>query len=160
MLESLDINGRHYVPVDRAEHETGYARSYIERLARDKWIDASFVQGECFVDVNSFNTFIATAQSDVYTQLRKVAQREQAEQAYQQYLMAQEQLLESRNEVLIFGKLGVVVLCGLLVGALSLTFVGAGMTPADIESGMSQVASLLTERMMPASVIEWFLHGL
>jgi len=156
MLESLDINGRRYVPVDRAAHETGYAAAYITRLARDKWVDASFVQGDCFVDVDSFNTFIVTAEADTYRQLQQATQREQAELAYQQYEAAQAALVLERSDVMIFGKLGVVVVCGLLVAVLAYSTIDAEVTLADLTAGTSQAAAVIAEHMLPATIIDWF----
>lgn len=153
MLESLDINGRRYVPVDRAAYETGYAASYIVRLARDKWIDASFVQGECFVDVDSFNVFVATVEADVYGQLRKTERRKQAAAAYAAYQDAQAELA-GEDTIVIVGKVGAVMLCSMLALTLALTSVDAGVTLADMAAGAVQVGSVIMHEVVPSG--GWF----
>ncbi len=157
MLESLDINGRIYVACDRAALTVGYQASYIERLARGKWIDASFVQGQCFVDIASLERFIAASEADATEQLREAAVRERAETAWREYEMKTGQLREPQHVWFVVGQVGVVTMCGCLVAILSFAMLQAEVTWADVGDGLSQTASVLRERVAsPAAVVEWF----
>lgn len=157
MLESLDINGRLYVASDRAALLVGYQASYIERLARGKWIDASFVQGQCFVDIASLQAFIAASESDATLQLRDAALRERAEAAFRDYERRTGQLRQPAEAWFVIGQVGVVTMCGCILAIVSFAALQAEVTWADIGDGLSQTASVLRERVAsPASVIEWF----
>jgi hypothetical protein len=156
MLESLDINGRLYVASDRAALAVGYQVSYIERLARGKWIDASFVQGQCFVDIASLERFIAASEADVTAQLREAAIRERAEHAWREYEVRTGHLREPARVWFVVGQVGVITMCGCLVAVLSFAALQAEVTWADVGDGLSQTASVLRERVaLPAAVIEW-----
>ncbi len=157
MLESLDINGRLYVASDRAALVVGYHVSYVERLARGKWIDASFVQGQCFVDIASLQAFIAASEHDATMQLRNVALRERAETAWREYEERTGQLREPAQAWFVVGQVGIVTMCGCILAIVSFAAFQAEVTWADIGDGLSQTASVLRERVVtPAAVIEWF----
>ncbi len=158
MLESLDINGRTYLTCDAAAAEVGYPPAYIERLARGKWIDASFVQGQCFVDMTSLAAFIASSEQDVYHQLKNASERERISAVLNAYEARVGNLREPSNEWVTVGKLGVVTVCGLLVALLSVSAVQEELTWADVSEGVSNTAAVIRERVvLPASVIEgWF----
>lgn len=151
MLESLDINGRVYLACDRAALEVGYAASYIERLARGKWIDASFVHGQCFVDLASLEAFITASTLDQTEQLRSAAERERAEAAWLAYELRTRALPEPQQAWFVAGQVGVVAMCGLLLSLLTFSAVQAEITWDDIATGVSQSASVLRERVaLPA----------
>ncbi len=154
MLESLDINGRMYLACDRAAHEVGYRASYIERLARGKWIDASFVHGQCFVDLASLEAFVATSLEDTALRLRDAAERERAEAAWLAYELRTRALPEPQRAWLVVGQVGVVTACGLLLSILTFSAVQADMTWDDITAGITQSASVFRERVaLPASTV-------
>lgn len=151
MLESLDINGRVYLACDRAALEVGYAASYIERLARGKWIDASFVHGQCFVDLASLEAFITASTLDQTEQLRSAAERERAEAAWLAYELRTRALPEPQQAWFIAGQVGVITMCGLLLSLLTFSAVQAEITWDEIATGVSQSASVLRERVaLPA----------
>jgi hypothetical protein len=149
MLESLDINGRTYIPSGTASLEVGYTEDFIERLARGKWIDASFVQGKCFVDVASLMGFIAATERDAGDQLIAVAKRERVETILAQYDEKMHRLPGPSESWLVIGQVGVVTMCGLLMGLLSLSAVEANLTWKEFSDGVSQTASVLRERVVP-----------
>lgn len=160
MLESLDINGRVYVASDRAALTVGYNANYIERLARGKWIDASFVQGQCFVDIASLEAFIAASTEDSAHQLYDSLRRERAEDAWREYERRTGQLREPTRALFVIGQVGVVTVCGCLLAIISFAALQAEVTWADIGDGLSQTASVFRERVAtPATVIEWLNHG-
>lgn len=158
MLESLDINGRTYLTCDAAALEVGYPPAYIERLAKGKWIDASFVQGQCFVDMTSLAEFITASERDVYHQLKNASERERISAVLNAYEARVGNLKEAGHEWVTLGKLGVVTVCGLLVALLSVSAVEEELTWADVSEGVSHTATVLLERVvLPASAIEsWF----
>ncbi len=160
MLESLDINGRTYITSEAASHEVGYQPSYIERLARGKWIDASFVQGQCFVDVASLMAFIAASEEEQASQLRAAMERERIEATLSRY----EEILHATNDGdgpwVVIGKVGVVTMCGLLVGLLSLSAVEAELTWREFSDGVVQTATVLQERIVPSGMPAALLEAL
>lgn len=159
MLESLDINGRIYVSSEKAAHDVGFDERYILRLARGKWVDASFVQGQCFVNVASLEAFLQSGEAEVTKRLREAAAREAAEAVW----VAHEARVAAGKPMptyIILGKAGVIVACSLLVGTLGLAAVDAGVELADIGAGVAQTAALIGDRFaLPATVVlpllEW-----
>ena len=149
MLESLDINGRTYISCAAASLEVGFAENYIKRLALGKWIDASFVQGQCFVDVTSLLSFMAATENDLSKQLLDESERERVEAILKQYEEKVHRLSEPTKSWLVIGQVGVVTMCGLLVGILSLSAVEAELTWKEFSAGVSQTALVLRERVVP-----------
>jgi hypothetical protein len=149
MLESLDINGRTYIPCETAALEVGYAAAYIERLARGKWIDASFVQGQCFVEVGSLMHFIAATEAEAGDQLQAAQRRLQAEEVLVAYEEKMNQLPVPTESWMVIGQVGVVTMCGVLLGFLSLGAIEAELTWQEFSDGVSQTASVLRERVVP-----------
>ncbi len=160
MLETLDINGRIYVSSEKAAHDVGFDERYILRLAKGKWVDASFVQGQCFVNIASLETFLASGEAEVTKRLREVAAREAAEAVW----LAHEARVAAGKPMptyIILGKAGVIVACGILIAVLGLAAQEAGIELADVAGGIAQTAGLIGERFAsPAAVVvpvlEWF----
>lgn len=158
MLESLTINGRTYVPADTAAAEVGYAASYIERLARGKWIDASFVHDRCFVDIDSVRAFITSSESDVVTQTSYAALREKTETMLHLYELRTGEVPAPTHVWFMIGQVGVITACGLLVGVLSFSALRAELTIQDFAHGLGETASVLQQQVaLPATVL---LHSL
>lgn len=148
MLETLVINGKLYQPSDRAASLVDKPVFYLEQLAREKWVEAAFVHGQYFFELDSLVRFIQNERTEYSTT--------SMEREKKQFLT--EQLLNYKNSIVflepgstwhLLTQSGVVVLCGCLIGLISWSALEAGLSAAVFKSGLNNILLALQTQILP-----------
>lgn len=142
MMERLEVHGRDYLQVAAAAEFVGYSEAYVEKLAREKWVDATSIQGKYYIDLQSLSSFVAASERDLYEQASQQERRQRAENILQDAKMTG---ASSEDAWVLFSKTGVVALCGLLVGLLGWTMIEEGVQLADLQAGLMASTGQLLE---------------
>ena len=139
----LEINGREYVPTTVAAEIIGYSDTYVLQLAQGKWVDASFIQDQYYVNLDSLVRFIKLLEENNDEILTEQADREQVAAALQK------EADDVDNDWVILGKSGLVVVSGVLVGILAWTSYEAGLGAAEIIAGAAEIVSMVAAVIEP-----------
>ena len=143
----LEINGREYIPVPVAAEIIGYSETYVSQLAQGKWVDASFIQNQYYVNLDSLVRFIGLLEESNQDVLTEQEEREKVAAAFSK------DTVDTDDGWVILGKSGLVVVSGLLVGILSWASYEAGVEAADIVAGAAEVAGLVATVVEPMAEI-------
>jgi len=143
----LEINGREYISVPVAAEIIGYSETYVAQLAKGKWVDASFIQNQYYVNIDSLVRFIGLLEESNQDVLTEQAEREQVAAAFSSPQQPTD------DSWVILGKSGLVVVSGLLVGILSWATLEAGLEATDILAGAAEVVGLMATVIEPMADI-------
>lgn len=155
MLESLDINGKTYVPYTRAAEIVGFSPSYVLRLAQGKWIDSAVIQDVCLVCIDSLRAFVETDVTEAAERTRQALNRERAVLILKEYEANQSATREAHDPWVIIGQAGVVTFCGLMLGLLGLRATEAGLSWQLMGSGALEAAAILREQVVLPTTTYW-----
>ena len=146
MEEQLVINGKQYVCVAVAAELVGYSTTYVEQLARGKWVEASSIHGQFYVDIDALVRFVSLSEQ------QKKAEHESVVTDRTNVVS-----MPDDGDWLMISKAGIVTTCGVLAGAVLWSLQSAGVTGADLVAGavlsVETVASIFADGEQMASVI-------
>ena len=147
MYEALDINGKLYQPSEQVALLVGEPIVYIEQLAREKWVDASFVNGRCFVEVESLVRFLANERVDQVGFASVTASQAHYVDVLQTY-RTHEAARVPNPFWITFAKTAAVVMCAGLFGFLSWVAVSEKVEFAALQSGVSAMVGMVGESVL------------
>ena len=140
MLETLDINGKVYQPSDQAAVLVNEPAVYVEQLAREKWIDASFVHGRCFVDIESLVRFLSTERAERAVWHELLTTHAAAPDGDTTHIAT----VSATPVQITLAKASAVFLCAGLFGIVSWTMVHEQVTLAALRTGASAMVGLVS----------------
>lgn len=160
MSQNLHVNGKEYLQSAEIAQFFGYTPDYISRLAREGKIVATNVGRKWFIDQESFQAFVQSAdigkqmRSDILKKQRKVELMMHANDAKQGATNQREQ-----SHIALAQSFSV-LMCGAFVGLLGWSVSGADMTLAELSAGFEKTYTHIADGVTPdqnpfSSFVAW-----
>ncbi len=154
MSKTLDINGTRFESSASIAGRFNYTQDYIGRLAREGKVEATKIGRLWFVNVASFETFIAVVEKDKERRSEALRKERQAERA-QTAVVEKSNLLPRKNKkderppaslgYIALAQTVAVLACGVLVGSLGWLVHSEDVQVAHVYSGVSVIAQQLQQ---------------
>ncbi len=150
MTQSLQVNEKEYLPSSELAQKFSYTSDYISKLARDEKILGTRVGRQWFIEPESLNVFIQKLEVEKKIHKENLSRQRKIER----HIVKNEKTKTSQTDngsLLAIGQSITVLVCGLMVGAMSWSVFTNDLNGSDLVQGMKAVSSLVAERTVPAS---------
>lgn len=136
MNSSIDINGKKLLTIKEASSKVSYSRDYITRLARERKIVATQIGRIWYVDIDSVKNYQELAQHEQNVRKRILSDKRKSDLGIK---AAKQELANSRS---VHSSLAVAIFSFFVVAVGILSGVWLGSSWTNIESSLSQIASV------------------
>lgn len=115
----LTIKGRDYVTTKVASELTGCSEAYVRQLAQGKWVEASCVKGQYYIELDALVRFLRLLEEE---------EAHSKKRSYEPVPSSISPQADKDTSWLLLGQAGIVVMCGLLLGLVLATANTEGVT--------------------------------